>query len=243
MPWVLACLQEDILRPFGIPDASVVAVLALGLSGAANAGATNLIVNGSFESPSVDGSFALISNGGVPGWTTTDPAGVIEIDNPSVFGGGSTAYDVTQSLEVNAYNPEDVQQTVTGLTVGQTYLLSWAYGDRPGSGDEELQVFFGSNLIATNTDTLEGSNPEVLWFPNAVTVTATSTSEVLSFNGVYVDGSPSYGNEIDAVSLVATPEPSTLLLFASGLALLGVTWHWQRSLELFSSACPSPRIR
>jgi len=56
----------------------------------------------------------------------------------------------------------------------------------------------------------------------------------LSFNGVYVDGSPSYGNELDAVSLVATPEPSTLLLFVSGLCLLGCAWLRQQRAAAFT---------
>ncbi len=219
------------MKRFGILLGSVFVFV---LCGATQATATSLIVNGSFELPNESGGWSLLANGSVPGWTTTDPTGLIEIDNPSVFGGGSTAYDGAQSLEVNANKPEDVQQTVTGLTVGQTYVLSWAYGDRPGSGDEELQVFFGSDLVATDTDTLEGSNSAVLWFPNALIVTATSASEVLSFNGVYVDGSPSYGNELDAVSLVATPEPSTLLLFVSGLCLLGCAWLRQQRAAAFT---------
>jgi hypothetical protein len=221
-----------------------VAVLVFGLVGAAESSADSLIVNGSFESPDV-GSYALISNGGVPGWATTDGAGVIEIDNTSVFGGGSAAYDGIQSLEVNAYNPEDVYQTVTGLTVGQTYVLSWAYGDRPGSGDEGLAVYFGSNallpadLVTTDYDNLNGSNSTVLWFENSYIVTATSATETLSFNGLLVpgvdnNGGPSYGNEVDAVSLVATPEPSTLLLLSTGLGLLGFALRRQRSLRALS---------
>ena len=223
------------MKRFGILFGSV---FVFALCGPTQATANTLIVNGSFELPNESGSWSLLANGSLPGWTTTDPAGLIEIDNPAVFGGGSAAYDGTQSLEVNANHPEDVQQTVTGLTVGQSYVLSWVYGDRPGSGDEELQVFFGSNLVATNTDTLEGSNSAVLWFPNAYIVTATSTSEVLSFNGVYVDGSPSYGNELDAVSLVATPEPSTLLLFVSGLCLLGWAAIRHQSGPLFIAVKP-----
>jgi hypothetical protein len=179
------------------------------------------------------------------GWATTDSAGDMEIDTPGAIG-GSSAYEGKQSLEVNAYNPEDVYQTITGLTVGKTYLLSWAYGDRPGSGDEELQVFFTPTTdltdaipVATDFDNLDGSNPTLLWFPNSVVVTATSTTEVLSFNGVYDsgvtnNGGISYGNEIDAVSLMATPEPSTLLFFVSGLGLLSLAWLRQRPLPVFS---------
>jgi hypothetical protein len=227
----------------------VVAVLAVGLGGAAKCNADSLIVNGSFALPNVGASWGMFSNGSVPGWYTTDRAGDIEIDNPVVFGGGSSAYagnQGDQSLEVNAFNPEDVYQTITGLTVGQTYVLSWAYGDRPDSGDEELQVFFtpttsltGATPVATDYDNLNGSNSMVLWTPNSVIVTATGTTEVLSFNGVSDaglsnNGGVSYGNEIDTVSLTATPEPSTLLLFATGLGLFLVAWRRQTALPVFT---------
>jgi hypothetical protein len=228
----------------------LVAVFAFGLCGAAKSSADDLIVNGSFENPDVGGSWNPFSNGEVPGWNAIDAANpttspVIEIDNSGESVGGP-AYDGVQSLEVNAYNPEDVYQTITGLTVGQTYVLSWAYGDRPGSGDEELQVYFtpttdltGATAVATDYDNLNGSNPNLLWFPNVVVVTAASTTEVLSFNGVYCSGvtdhgGASYGNEIDAVSLTTAPEPSTLFLFASGLGLLGFVLRRRRTLLVSS---------
>lgn len=234
------------MKRFGL---FIVAVLAFGLGGAAKSNATDLIVNGSFENPNVGGGWGLFANGAVPGWNAIDIATgasePIEIDYSATAVGGP-AYAGNQSLEVNAYNPEDVYQTITGLTPGKTYVLSWAYGDRPASGDEELQVYFtpttdftDATPVATDFDNLDGGNPTLLWFPNTVFVTATSTTEVLSFNGVYDSGVTdkggiSYGNEIDAVSLVAAPEPSTLLFFVSGLGLLSYAWRRQRALPVYS---------
>lgn len=228
-------------------------VLALLLAGSTKSNATSLIVNGDFGLPDVGGNWGNFAPiGGVPGWLTNGDG--IEIDDPVVFSGGSTASPgngSNQSLEINYTTPEDVYQIVTGLTVGQTYILSWAYGDRPGSGDEEMQVFFGGSLVGgtptggtlvgTDYDHLNGSNPNVLWFQNYAIVTASGTSELLSFNGLdyagYTNnGGASYGNEIDNVALINTPEPSTWLLLLSGLSLLGLVFAKRRQLLTRSAA-------
>lgn len=201
-----------------------VVILLFGFVGSTKSNASSLIVNGSFGSPNVGSGWSAFNS--IPGWNTSGNG--IEIDNPAVFGGGSTAYPGNgsdQSLEINYDFPENVYQTVNGLTPGKTYLLFWAYGDRPDSGNDATAVYFGGNLVTTDYDLLNGSNPTLLWFPNSFLVTATATSEVLSFNGLdypgYTNnGGASYGNEIDDVTL--TPEPSTWLLLISGLGLLGL---------------------
>ena len=220
-----------------------IAILALGLGNATKASATNLIVNGDFETPNVGNGWSAFSS--ITGWNTNGNG--IEIDNPTyAFTSGSSAYSGSQSLELNYDYPENVYQTVTGLTVGDTYTLSWAYGDRPDSGDEETQVTFGGATVADDYDLLNGSNANVIWTLNTVSVTATSTSEVLSFNGLdylgYLNnGGASYGNEIDAVSLVATapltatPEPSTWLLMLSGIGMLGFTMLRKQGSFAFSN--------
>jgi hypothetical protein len=121
-------------------------------------------------------------------------------------------------MEVDATTFDTVSQTVNGLTVGQQYLLFWAYGDRPGSGPQQLDVYFGGNLVTIDSDTAAtDGNASLVWFPQSFIATATSTSEVLSFAAVNVGGLSSYGNEIDGVSLQSIPEPATLLLLAPGL--------------------------
>ncbi len=201
------------------------AILLLIGCGSAQIHANDLIVNGNFEQPSVGvGGFGTFTNGMVPGWINTAGDGDIEIDASGVVGG--PAYQSTQSMEVNANTFDTVSQNVSGLVVGKTYLLSWAYGDRPGSGAQEMNVLFDGNLVTTDVDTFAGSNGSLIWNLNSFYVTADATTETLSFESIRTSGLPSYGNEIDAVSL-ATPEPPTMPLLLTGLGVLGFLWRRQ----------------
>ena len=192
-----------------------VAAMILTWSGAGELKAANLVVNGSFETPGVGTAWAIFPNGGVPGWTDTSGNDGIEIDYPPVLGG--PAYAGSQSMELDGTTFDTVAQTVTGLKIGQKYTLSWAYGDRPDSGPQQTNVYFGGNLVAIDYGT--GASGPLVWAFQSFTVTATSTTEDLSFAAEAVGPRPSYGNEIDAVSLT-TPEPASLLLLAPCLAVL-----------------------
>jgi hypothetical protein len=121
-----------------------------------------------------------------------------------------------------------LSQTVTGLTVGQAYVLSfyWATAEfaplsTPSATTEAWDVSFGSQAQATQTRTTaaKGFDP---WLPVSMTFAATSTSQVLSFLAA---GSPSGEPPallLDGVSLVAAPEPSTLAVYATGLLMGGL---------------------
>ncbi len=172
----------------------------------------DLIVNGSFENPFTSG-FAIYTNGQVPGWTSNNNE--IEIDSSGTV--GLAAYAGNQSVELNGSTYDTISQTVTGLVVGQKYLLNWAYAGRSGAGNQQMNVLFNNVLIATNTDNGSGA---VGWTGKFAVVTATATSEVLSFAAINVGSTnPSAGNELDGVTLnTYVPEPASLLLLGAGAA-------------------------
>jgi hypothetical protein len=217
------------MKHFALP---VVAVAVFGLVGAVPSFAdtkVNQIVNGDFNTtPALAaGGWGDFANGTVAGWTGS--AGIIEVDTPGPIGPGTNPFS-SQSLEVNANGPETVSQTITGLTVGQTYVLSFAYGDRPGSGDESMNVLLDGALITTEVDNL--NNSSLMWNVDSYGIVATSTSETLSFVGLADSGQPSWGNEVTDVALVASPEPSTWLLMLSGIGLLGFAAWRQRGVAM-----------
>jgi hypothetical protein len=217
------------MKRFALP---VVAVAVFGLVGAVPSFAdtkVNQIVNGDFNTtPALAaGSWGDFANGTVAGWTGS--AGIIEVDTPGPIGPGTNPFS-SQSLEVNADSPETVSQTITGLTVGQTYVLTFAYGDRPGSGDESMNVLLDGALITSELDNL--NNSSLVWNVDSYGIVATSTSETLSFVGLADSGQPSFGNEVTDVALVASPEPSTWLLMISGIGLLGFAAWRQRGVAM-----------
>lgn len=193
-----------------------VAVLAAGAAFMAlsPANAANLISDGDFATPSVGSGWGFFSNGSVGQWLNTN-GDVLEVGNSATYGLPCFSAGVCQNLEVNANTFDTVSQTVTGLTVGQSYDLSWAYGGRTGGGPQALNVSFGNTLLTQNSGSIG------VWTLTTFRVLATSSSETLTFAALNLGGLPSYGNEITSVSLSAVPEPMSWAMMLLGFGGLG----------------------
>jgi PEP-CTERM motif len=171
----------------------------------------NLISDGDFSSPNQFGGWSIYYPG-VNGWVNTNGDG-IEIGYSPIYGlpcdnGGC------QNLEVNANTFDTDSYTVSGLTVGSIYTLSWDYGGRTSGGPDYLDVSFGGTHLTTDGGSIG------YWTLNSFLVKATSSTEALVFASEVTGGLPSYGNEITNVSLSA-PEPSTWAMMLAGFAGLG----------------------
>jgi hypothetical protein len=184
-----------------------------GIGAPASASPTNLITNGTFSQPNVIGNWAAEPNGTVLGWTNPINLDGLEIDTTVVLGMADYNPAIPQSLELNGATFDAAEQTVAGLNTGTSYTLSFGYGDRPGSGEQEMQVLFGGKLVATETDAGTASG----WTSESFDVTATATTEILEFIAVNVGGNASLGNEIADVSLAAVSEPASIALLGAGM--------------------------
>jgi hypothetical protein len=188
-----------------------------GLAGAATAGPTSIVQNGSFEEPVISaGSFQQFST--IPGWTGN--AGV-EIQSNGVLGAeGGTPFG-NQYVELNVQAPSALTQTLT-TTPGAQYTVSFWFAARPGTGTNSATATF------TGAPALPVSVPatgSVAFQQFTETVTATGASSVLSFTptGGLLAGA---GNLLDNVSVTPTaaavPLPSAVWAGLCGLACLGL---------------------
>ena len=187
-------------------------ILIAGLVGglSTSAFATNFVQDGNFSNPSNGGGWGA-SQG--PYWFNNAEWGV-ESGNSNVYG-LACANAACQSAEIDYNTYGDVVQTVSGLTVGKTYDVSYLYGGRSGTGLQQINVFFGGAQLGGVNTAVVGQ-----WTSYSFLVKATATSEVLEFAALNTGIAPSYGNEITNVA-VSAPEASTWAMMLAGFAGLG----------------------
>jgi hypothetical protein len=213
--------------------ASAIGVAAVLSSGIAHA---NLVGNGSFEAFTGlfggDGGAQLTSTSTtLMGWTVVGGE-IAVLKTPNVY--QLTAADGVNFLDLTGYTnasfPKGVTQTISGLSIGQSYTLTFETGIDNGStvgpygGPISGTASFGgqSNLL---TDSDSGSG--IQWHTFSFNFTATAVSEALTIVANNVPPGGQYFG-VDNVDLEAgggggtVPEPATLSLFGMGLAGMGL---------------------
>lgn len=189
---------------------------------ASGALAANLVTDGSFESPSVAGSYNV---GPITGWTilgsgggvwdiTTAPLGVWNVGAPD---GQQVAWiaPAVAPPPVALGNPAAIEQTTgTIAAAGVTYTLT-GYVGHPigwgaGLGTTYTAAILANGMVVSSTT---GTGPDGNFVPFSVSWTATG-GELL---GVRLSTNQAQ-TAFDAISLV--PEPHEYALIA-GLGLIG----------------------
>lgn len=156
------------------------------------------------------------TNGAANGFTNASPTGGNYIAADSDYPGGGTA---------------PITQTISGLTVGRIYRVSFAWAGAQQSGfdgttTQSWQVSFGSST--QNTATINVANHGFSgWMNQTFNFVATSSSQALSFLAVGSPAIPPF-TLLANVSVTVVPEPASggpLLVGFAGL--LGLAW-WRR---------------
>ena len=136
---------------------------------------------------------------------------------------GTTTFLGLSSDNGFVHSVNSVQQTINGLTAGQSYAVSfdWAATQTLGAdGNYSVgwEVSLGGGTAQDTTVLSETAQTTSAWRHESFTFTATSSSEVLKFLSVspVVYGPPSaLLTNVDMES-VAVPEPSTLVSLGLG---------------------------
>ena len=211
----------------------LVVAAALALHGTAVAAQ---VVNGSFENVVIGAPYLSTDPADVPGWTHGGSAGdallmrVGYVDGTGrvattgqgsqfvIMGGGSGVFGTASWL-----------QTLTGLTPGTTYLLSFMMAaEATVAGQQSITVDFPSGSPTSAqvfTSAMPTGNYWTDWTTQTLNFVAASSSVGLRFSTSTV-----YDVGLDAVRVSAVvsavPEPRSLLLLAS--SLLPVLWLVRR---------------
>ena len=214
-------------------------ILAAALVAAAPvAAATNLVVNGDFESaPAPNGAFIKYFGGNTfPGWTVTgnDVLAIDESYNEGglVFnaqGGSQNAVDLTGAG--NTGPTDGIVQTIA-TAAGQQYRLTFYVGNASPTGGN------GSNYTQPSTLNLSIDGGALSTYTNAVNTpfginfrkfsfvfTAAGATSLAFSNGTVGDNYLG----LDTVSVTAVPEPATWGLMIAGFAMVGFAARRRRN--------------
>ena len=200
----------------------------------ANGTPGNLVVNGSMDfvdasgNPSAQGGdhAAGDSAAQLTGWTFLNTGSTAEywvsFQGQASADGGS--YLGVQDLDtfLPRVNVQGVTQTLSGLTVGDTYSLSfWSMSNHDGNGFlQDWTVTFGGQTETSLQTTPNADNSTGTWVQSLMGFTATSTSQTLTFVATYLPGSVPEMLNLDGVVLqdiTPVPEPSSWALLLAGL--------------------------
>lgn len=171
----------------------------------------NLLINGSFEAD-VQATGTFSNPAMLTGWTG-GPHGIELRDNVA-----GSAYDGKNFIELESTANSSMSQSFS-TTIGQTYLLSFFYEQRPdnlGAASDGMSWSAGNmSDVAFGQDTISS------WTQVNSSFVATGLTTTLTFKALGT--SDSMGTSLDAVSVVsAVPEPASYQLALLGLAACGV---------------------
>lgn len=224
----------------------LVAAAIAGFSSVAAQAATNLVKNGDFETVSGYGKFEskfsdslTVANWTADGYNfifnnSTNGAGGVSLWSPT-NGGISTsgAKSLTSPTGGNFfagdtnYFPGKLEQSISNLTVGGTYSLTFSYAaaqqviGRKADDDMYWTVGLGTQTHTTTAINNVGKGFSG-WYTTTMTFTADKSTELLSF---LASGAPTGAPPfmlLDGVSMVAAvPEPETYAMMLGGLGMVG----------------------
>ena len=154
-----------------------------------------LIVNASFETPSIASGFSQPNVNNIPGWSTDGACNCVELWADRYNGVGS--FEGAQFLELNARATSNLFQPVT--VPADAFTVTYSFAHRGRNATDSMEVFIGENAASAQlVGTFETSNEAWQVYEGAIFKPAGVTTLYVEFNSL---GGGSKGNFIDAVKI------------------------------------------
>ncbi|WP_375329225.1 choice-of-anchor C family protein [Microcystis sp. BLCC-F210] len=175
--------------------------------------AANLVQNGSFETANVNPGASFIGLGAgstaITGWTVSQ--GSIDY-----IGALWQASNGSRSLDLSGENAGGIKQTFN-TTVGKTYRVTFDLAGNPNTSPtiKQMRISAAGSSANFSFDITGKSTTNMGWLSKSWDFTANSTTTTLEFISLTNSFA---GPALDNVSVIAVPEPSSML----GLLSLGV---------------------
>lgn len=188
------------------------AAVMLGMPFVASA---NLVLDGGFELGTVSGGFTT--------YTATSPMGpdwIVTSGSVDLIGTYWQPAEGSQSVDMAGFFANGtIKQTINGLTAGAWYNLTFEMSGNPDGPPviKTLDVGFGNTLGTFTFDTTGIDHNNMGWQLRSGLFQASGASTDLIFTDASAPGT-AFGAVIDNVSLIAVPEPATMI--AGALLLL-----------------------
>ena len=223
------------------------------IAAASSAHAVDLVVNGDFTQLS-NGVGQFDTNTAVAGWSGNGGYNFVatsaDAGSNGVYGnlsfwdaanGGANSWNGAAAGPGNFaamdgdFGTQTISQSITGLTVGHTYDLSfnYAFGQQKGYNGATIQSlgYAIGGVTGNSGDYNVASHGFTGWHRVVLPFTATSTTETLSFLAKGNLPVPPFAL-VSNVSIPGVPEPTTWAMMLIGVAGMGAVARRRRSAAL-----------
>lgn len=184
----------------------------------ASLSAAESLVNGGFEAPVVAGPCCITAPPtAIPGWTPTPNVNVVNGTFSSTA--GNLAKEGNQYLDLVGEGGAGSIAQSFATVAGQVYSLQFWYSHNLFSGLASASARLSAGSLSDSITHTGGTNANLNWQFYSGAFTANSAQTTLTFTNTA--GATNEGVFLDAVSVMAVPEPSTWAMLILGFGLLG----------------------